>query len=745
MDIKNKEGAITNKKFQEIINLLDIGYFKGELQGKLLIHNTAVNKIIGIDPSIDLTGSKALQFFSDLEVQKSYYNELTKNGYVKDFIVEITNPKGELLYIQLNSHLVKEGEQENIYVEGTARNVTEKYNLEQKLKNSEEKYRNLFESSPNALLLIDLKGNILDCNLNSEKQSGFKRSELIGQNFKDISFIPKKYIPKVLEDLKVLLKENFLEPQEIQIYRKDGSLAWVHYQASLVKIGDQNKIQLIIQDISEIKYSEERLKDSEERYKLIMENANDLIAVLDTNLKYKYVNMGYELLGYSKEEIYNSKATDLLHPGDIKRAIKAFRSGLKTGTGSEELRIKHKDGQYYWFEVKGKTFMDIKGDLNALLISRDVTDRKKNEQKLQESERKYRTLFESSTDGIYSTDMEGKFIEFNKAFLDMLGYSTEELLGMDNRQITPPKWHEIEDNMVFNHLAVGESKIYEKEYVRKDGNTIPVSIRFWILLDEQSDPNRIWAIVRDITARKQMELELKEINRLKSEFLRRASHELKTPLISIKGFSDLILSMYSEELNPDIISKLEEINRGCERLQNIINNLLHTSRLESPELKPKLGIEDLSFLIKYCVKELHPLSAKREQSINTEIPDSIITRFEKEEIHDVISNLLINAIKYTPPGKGWIDIRTEVLEDFVVVSIKDNGIGFTEAEKNKIFQQFGKIERYGQGLDLGIDGTGLGLYISKKIVEAHGGKIWMESEGKNKGSTFYFSLPLIKD
>ena len=248
----------------------------------------------------------------------------------------------------------------------------------------------------------------------------------------------------------------------------------------------------------------------------------------------------------------------------------------------------------------------------------------------------------------------------------------------------------------------------------------------------------------DITEKKLVEQKLKEINKLKSEFLRRASHELKTPLISIKGFSDLILALHKDELNPDVISKLTEINQGCERLQNIINNLLVTSRLESPDIKPKVQKEDLTFLIKYCVQELQSLAQTRNQSINLNRLDGHYAIFEKEEIHDVISNLLANAIKYTPPY-GKIEVKTNIQDSYVVISIKDNGIGFTNDEKKKIFHQFGKIERYGQGLDLGIDGTGLGLYISKRIVESHGGEIWMESEGKNKGSTFYFSLPLIED
>ncbi|KKK42914.1 hypothetical protein LCGC14_3169320, partial [marine sediment metagenome] len=247
----------------------------------------------------------------------------------------------------------------------------------------------------------------------------------------------------------------------------------------------------------------------------------------------------------------------------------------------------------------------------------------------------------------------------------------------------------------------------------------------------------------DITERKHVEEKLKEVNKLKSEFLRRASHELKTPLISIKGFSELILSLYEDQLDTPVISKLREITDGCERLQNIINNLLKTSRLESPELKPKVQKEDLSFLIKFCVHELESLTETRKQSIELDIHNELYVNIEKEEIHDVLSNLFTNAIKYTPPN-GKIEIKTDLKEENVIISVKDNGIGFTEEQKTKIFQQFGKIERYGQGLDLGIDGTGLGLYISKRIVEAHGGKIWMESDGKNKGASFYFTLPTAK-
>ena len=115
--------------------------------------------------------------------------------------------------------------------------------------------------------------------------------------------------------------------------------------------------------------------------------------------------------------------------------------------------------------------------------------------------------------------------------------------------------------------------------------------------------------------------------------------------------------------------------------------------------------------------------------------------FEKEKIYDVVNNILSNAIKYTPPG-GIIEVKSKIKDGFYIISVKDNGIGIEKDEKAILFQQFGKIERFGQGWDIEAGGSGLGLYISKKLIELHGGNIWLESEGKNKGSTFYFSLPI---
>jgi len=250
--------------------------------------------------------------------------------------------------------------------------------------------------------------------------------------------------------------------------------------------------------------------------------------------------------------------------------------------------------------------------------------------------------------------------------------------------------------------------------------------------------------VMDITEKKVAEEELVKLNSLKSELMRRTSHELKTPLVSIKGYSDLLLNVHKEKLDEYVLSSIIEIKKGCERLESLIQDILNTSELESGVVQLNKIVEDLSFFIKLSVRELRGLARLRNHTINLTIPDRLITSFEPEQMHQVISNLINNAIKYTPPD-GTIEIRSEILDHYIRVSIKDSGIGLTKEEKERLFTQFGKIERYGQGLDIISDGSGLGLYITKKIVELHGGKIWVESEGRNKGSTFYFTLPIISE
>ena len=204
------------------------------------------------------------------------------------------------------------------------------------------------------------------------------------------------------------------------------------------------------------------------------------------------------------------------------------------------------------------------------------------------------------------------------------------------------------------------------------------------------------------------------------------------------------MELHRDKLDDYATMTIKQIRIGCSRLESLISDILKTAELDSGTVQLKNSKEDLSLLIKFCVAELKGLSDLRNNTLKLNILDSLIATFEKEQMHTVISNILSNAIKFTP-SNGIIEVKLEKKKSFIIISIKDNGLGFTKEEKTQIFKQFGKIELYGQGHDVLSEGSGLGLYISKKIVELHGGEIWVESKGRNKGSTFKIRLPFRKE
>ena len=436
-------------------------------------------------------------------------------------------------------------------------------------------------------------------------------------------------------------------------------------------------------------------------------------------------------------------------PAQLKTAVENVFS--KQIANENEIKFEDKIFSFIISPVKDKKYVNIYGrDVTdkikvEKMIRKEITSKRKEaEQKLKESEEKYRLITEDSDDLIvvYNNRLKVEYLN-EETHSRILGYESSKFRDNIFRGEIIHK-EDLKDTAIAFQNGYKKGN-YKKQFrlKRKDGKYLWFEVKGKVFLDSNG-LKKILCVSRDITEMKESENELISLNKLKTEFLRRTSHELKTPLISIKGFADLLITSHSEKLDTDMISIVNEIKDGSQRLENLIKDLIAASKLESGQLQFITTKEDLTFLIRFCMDELKGVLQTKNQKISLEIHDQLITMFEKERIYEVITNLLINAIKYSPPNET-IEIRSKIKENFYVISVKDYGIGITEDEKKRLFQQFGKIERYGQGWDLGIEGSGLGLYISKKIVELHGGQIWVESEGRNKGSTFYFSFPITND
>ncbi len=234
---------------------------------------------------------------------------------------------------------------------------------------------------------------------------------------------------------------------------------------------------------------------------------------------------------------------------------------------------------------------------------------------------------------------------------------------------------------------------------------------------------------------------LKEIEELRSYLVRRTSHELKTPLISLFSSTQYLLDTYKDEMSDEVLKFIKIINRGGKRLKNLTDNFLNVYKLESNDIILTKEKIDLARSVKNCAKDLIFSLEERDLYLKEDLNESLMVAVDKTRIEQVILNLLSNAIKNTP-SKGIIYLKLEHNNEFVDIIIKDTGIGFTKEEKDRLFIKFGRIDRDKGDSDLDNEGSGLGLYISKEIVELHNGKIIVESEGRNKGSTFIIRLPI---
>ncbi len=403
---------------------------------------------------------------------------------------------------------------------------------------------------------------------------------------------------------------------------------------------------------------------------------------------------------------------------------------------SIEMELSRNDGKFIWIRST-PSLVEIDEQKFIQILVQDITEKKKAEELL-----KYQAeLVKNVSDAIISTDLSFKIISWNKAAENLYGWTSHDAIGKSISAIIPTSYlnNETEEEVLQLFLKNG---IWQGEVVqtRIDGVKLNILSSVTYIKDIMGRPIGVVAINRNISERKKAEEELLKLNLLKSELLTRTSHELKTPLLSIKGFTELLLIQYGHSFNEDILSIIEEINNGCNRLETLVKTILKTAELESGEVNSNKLKQDLGILILACVSELNGFIKSRNQHVDLFLDDNIISIFDKEQIHDVISNLLTNAIKYTPPD-GTITITAKKTESEIIISIQDTGIGLTDEEKAQIFHRFGKIERFGQGYDVLSDGSGLGLFYSKEIIELHGGKIWVSSKGRYQGSTFYFSLP----
>ena len=614
----------------------------------------------------------------------------------------------------------------NIY----GRDITERKKREKEAHLHSQIMTNMSEG---VYLIRIVDGTIVYTNPRLEEMFGYNPGEIIGKHVSIVNAPADKDPEDKAEEILGILEEKGHWHGEILNIKKDGTQFWCYSNVSTFDHPEYGTVIASINtDITERKKIKKEIIDLS---RFPSENPNPVLRVNKENVIY-INNAGLRVFNINKGEMIPSELKDIVD--------EAF---MKNKTLNLETRLNDK---IYLFDI---TPIQEGGYVN--IYGRDINELKLAEQKLKESEEKFRKMFTGSPIAITLYDSDAKLIDANKACLDLINVTdVEKIKGFDLFQ--DPNL----PNYAKDQLKNNQSVRFEIQYDFDEVEDSLKANRYGTLFCDASitpikkeDGSVIYYLnqVQDISERKQAEnlikeeiKKLSELDRIKSKFIYRASHELKTPLNSIMSASTILLDTCKDYLERNDIKLLEVINKGGKRLEKLAQDLLDALKLESNVLDLKKEEINVIKLIKSIFNDLGSLLLERNLTINSNTNENIMVLVDKNRIEQVIINILTNAINNTPP-MGKISVLLDLKDNFVDIKINDNGIGFTEEEMGKIFKKFGKIERSGMGMDINTEGTGLGLYISREIVELHGGEIWVESEGRNKGTKVTIRLPRNKE
>ncbi len=493
---------------------------------------------------------------------------------------------------------------------------------------------------------------------------------------------------------------------------------------------------------------------SEQKYKSLFENMLDGFAyckiILDdannpVDFIYLEINNAFEkLTGLKKEETIGTRVTEII-PGIQNSKPNLFEIYGKVALTGEETKF-----ELFFEPLKIWLLISVYSPKKGYFVAvfDNITERKIAEEKLKESEEKFRGITEQSLIGIAILQND-RFRYVNKQFADIYGYTPKEIINWEKFEYTKLT-HPDDKEMVLKQARKKQLGLsdainhYQFRGITKKGEVkwLETYANNMILNNESAD----LLTVVDIKEKKEAEKiiikqvkRLTELNKMKTDLINRISHELKTPLNAIFGSIQLLMEDFKKDSETEKFRLADVIYKGGNRLKKIIDDLIEISKFELKKIKLKKKRENLNNILMECIEELIFLANKRKIFIREDLGEDVFLQLDRFRIEQVIINIIINAINNTPL-KGSIIIKLKDNIKYIDISIKDTGIGLTEEEKEKLFTKFGKIERYGKGLDVNIDGWGLGLYISNEIVQLHGGEILVKSEGRNKGAEFIIRL-----
>ena len=451
------------------------------------------------------------------------------------------------------------------------------------------------------------------------------------------------------------------------------------------------------------------------------------VIIAGDDYRFKWVSSAWErVLGYSATELTTVNWKTFIHPEDIEKTLSVAQENFSGAEAiSWENRYRHKDGSYRWFSWNASPYSD-ESILYAVAV--DITERKLSEEALRESEERYSTIIHQATAGVAEMDVTGRYIFVNKKFCDITGFSEEELYNLTFQDIVHVDDVEHCEDLFKQTAATGEPFISEKRIIGKDKTEVWLNETISSISDAKNKTQSIVTVCIDITDRKTIEKQ-------KDEFIGIASHELKTPITSLKAFTQLLQLRFLNESDHQSAEMLGKMDGQINRLTLLVKDLLDVTRLEGNILEFRNEIFDFRSMLLNTVEEVQR-TIPSHAIVCADIPQASVFA-DVERTSQVLINFLTNAAKYSPNANKII-VSVSVTSTHITCSVKDFGLGIPVESQKHIFDRFFRVTNNMRNT---YPGLGLGLYISSEIIKRQHGDIWFTST-LNEGSTFSFRLPL---
>ncbi len=626
-------------------------------------------------------------------------------------------------------------------------------NVKDSAQANEQLFRSIFENAQIGISLFKIDDQESVTNRALQEMLGYSGEELSRIEQWDEIVAPEERASGAERYAELIQGKRDTDEYEQHLIRRDGSIVIVNEKFQLIR-DDDGEPQYIVgltEDITERRRAEKALAQRESLFRSIFEHAQIGISIFEIDAQTHLTNLTLqEMLGCSEEELRGLEQwNEIVHPDVRISNAKRYREIIEGRRDADEYenRYVRRDGRIVISNGRFQLLRDAAGKPQYIVaLTEDITERKRSEEAIQESEELFRSIFEHAPVGIGLYNVPKSEYFTNRALHEILGYTHDDLSSVEKwDQIVHPD-ERASGAKRYAELIEGKKNhdAWEQRFIRSDGRLVIADGTFVVIRDAAGSPRYLLNMTKDITDRKQAEADLlaaKEqavaATMAKSEFLANMSHEIRTPMNAILGMTHLALKT---ELTAKQLDYLTKTKVAAQALLGIINDILDFSKIEAG----KLEVENVEFRLDKVLQDLSTVVSQKAHDKNLEfliaspndLPPSLVG--DPLRLGQILINLVNNAVKFTERGEVVVKVALEERTSErvkVKVSVRDSGIGMTPAQAARLFQAFSQADtstsrKYG--------GTGLGLSISKRLVELMGGEIWVEST-YGVGSTFFFT------